>query len=169
MPGFNPSVEGQPLQQTILRIRKHILSSSFNPSVEGQPLQPLTCHGEDIRKKSVSIPLSRDSHCNMYTGYERNPTRVFQSLCRGTAIATRQSCFPPRKNMQFQSLCRGTAIATSGSWNMTSALVNVSIPLSRDSHCNVLNALTCVIRDKVSIPLSRDSHCNYQRMHKGNT
>ena len=63
--GFNPSVEGQPLQQHLAEVKKCAEELSFNPSVEGQPLQ-------------LHI-----------TGVLPKPTKVeFQSLCRGTAFAT---------------------------------------------------------------------------------
>ena len=37
--GFNPSIEGQPLQLFSVILRKY-QEPGFNPSVEGQPLQP---------------------------------------------------------------------------------------------------------------------------------
>ena len=37
----------------------------FNPSVEGQPLQRCRVEFRDEMVKVVSIPLSRDSLCNM--------------------------------------------------------------------------------------------------------
>ena len=86
--GFNPSVEGQPLQR-IFSGRDDGDDESFNPSVEGQPLQHIFIRNASDREVE------------------------FQSLCRGTAIATRklsEKCW--RQSMTFQSLCRGTAIAT---------------------------------------------------------
>ena len=87
--------------------------------------------------ENVSIPLSRDSHCNTIVWSSDGQYRMFQSLYRGTAIATREAssdgtcglCFNPsiegqplqRVDMyqsqvlwhfEFQSLYRGTAIAT---------------------------------------------------------
>ena len=59
----------------------------FNPSTEGQPLQ------REIK------------------GY-RPEANLFQSLCRGTAIATTAEELSIALSDPFQSLCRGTAIAT---------------------------------------------------------
>ena len=86
----------------------------FNPSVEGQPLQP---REQAERRTEVST--------------------LFQSLCRGTAIATRSvsACLLNKKS-RFQSLCRGTAIATLLNTFLNIFGYQVSIPLSRDSHCN---------------------------------
>ena len=85
---------------------------------------------------------------------------MFQSLYRGTAIATGRNivlsdlkrCFNPsiegqplqhgmfnltkEKIMLFQSLYRGTAIATVYGVLPLHLAALVSIPLSRDSHCN---------------------------------
>ena len=109
--GFNPSVEGQPLQQKVSPI--HLLRKyGFNPSVEGQPLQQTM-----VELKDENITL-------------------FQSLCRGTAIATPNTLTAKICQCLFQSLCRGTAIATSEVIVGTTVTTLVSIPLSRDSHCN---------------------------------
>ena len=64
------------------------MNLSFNPSVEGQLLQlPVE-----------AVPASE---------WE------FQSLCRGTAIATTfADSYKANSKIEFQSLCRGTAIAT---------------------------------------------------------
>ena len=42
----------------------------------------------------------------------------------------------------------------------------VSIPLSRDSHCNEFSPVETMVTTKVSIPLSRDSHCNQEAVRK---
>ena len=158
----------------------------FNPSIEGQPLQPKKAE-PDHPTDWVSIPLSRDSHCNtmvyMYLG--NGCMNMFQSLCRGTAIATIQRlfnlrnwmCFNPSVEgqplqhwddvlfnnhpLEFQSLCRGTAIATWCIVREVKESQEVSIPLSRDSHCNAVGAKKFFYQANVSIPLSRDSHCNF--------
>ena len=89
--GFNPSVEGQPLQLKNFNSDTFEHPVGFNPSVEGQPLQPISfgiIHGTEAG--------------------------VFQSLCRGTAIATflNDAMDSGDDYQMFQSLCRGTAIAT---------------------------------------------------------
>ena len=65
----------------------------FNPSIEGQPLQPQYAQSS-ANFSGVSIPLSRDSHCNLMMRVCRKIDELkFQSLYRGTAIATSwQSC-----------------------------------------------------------------------------
>ena len=110
---FNPSIEGQPLQLVQEPLRGKLFWS-FNPSIEGQPLQPVATAVSVATKASpVSIPLSRDSHCNktMYLsigtmsvcfnpsieGQPLQPYRVDRLRCSGVS---------------FQSLYRGTAIAT---------------------------------------------------------
>ena len=110
--GFNPSVEGKPLQPKVSGMLMAQLSMCFNPSVEGKPLQHIRmigcvlsilfqslCRGEAsatrlvrLLQKSarpVSIPLSRGSLCNVETANSYYVVKVeFQSLCRGEASAT---------------------------------------------------------------------------------
>ena len=95
--------------------KSFMLPKCFNVSVEGQPLQHLTHCIIDHRVNDVSIPLSRDSHCNVCINHKMKAILVgFQSLCRGTAIATSVNVIIVVNIRMFQSLCRGTAIATRG-------------------------------------------------------
>ena len=65
MQGFNPSIEGQPLQP-VNPTASPTVTKSFNPSIEGQPLQ------------QPAQPTDWDK------------LLMFQSLYRGTAFATPQ-------------------------------------------------------------------------------
>ena len=160
---FNTSIEGQPLQlftfrnacvagwkfqslyrgtafATLSKASKCRFLFCFNPSIEGQPLQPKRTVNNPRPYQGVSIPLSRDSLCNLSSSLMiRNINSWFQSLYRGTAFAT--------------------LLLSHG---MNIVVLPVSIPLSRDSLCNFDMADTNTNPTaSVSIPLSRDSLCNF--------
>ena len=86
---------------------------SFNPSVEGQLLQLIV-----YRIKIINVVDQFQSLCRgtaIATSmplYWDEEFSMFQSLCRGTAIATKVASVSYYKETRFQSLCRGTAIAT---------------------------------------------------------
>ena len=85
----------------------------FNPSIEGQPLQL----GENLEGgNGVYLFQSLYRGTAIATkGYFVNDSLCkngFQSLYRGTAIATNLGAVLRQDAAAFQSLCRGTAIAT---------------------------------------------------------
>ena len=108
---------------------------SFNPSIEGQPLQPCKSLQSYQNDWLVSIPLSRDSLCNIGHPHFWPSLPGFQSLYRGTAFATvrtrilrtRICCFNPSIEGQPLQRCYPHCL-----WRRQI----VSIPLSRDSLCN---------------------------------
>ena len=133
--GFNPSVEGQPLQQKVSPI--HLLRKyGFNPSVEGQPLQQKVSPIHLLRKYGFNPSVEGQPLQQTMVELKDENITLFQSLCRGTAIATPNTLTAKICQCLFQSLCRGTAIATSEVIVGTTVTTLVSIPLSRDSHCN---------------------------------
>ena len=85
---FNPSIEGQPLQQSLDIGWVKVCNEKFQSLYRGTAI-------------ATTINLMRASQ-----------TRLFQSLYRGTAIATAIYGFCPDEYGEFQSLYRGTAIAT---------------------------------------------------------
>ena len=108
----------------------------------------------------VSIPLSRDSHCNGRNPLSAgrlaesfNPSVEGQPLQPGIATG-----FSTRITL-FQSLCRGTAIATS---KEPQSLIVVSCfnPYVEGQPLQLISAFPPLTTKFVSIPLSRDSHCN---------
>ena len=114
------------------------------------------------KDRLVSIPLSRDSHCNeRCSGNSMITTSGFNPSVEGQPLQPKLTLTEPNGLVTFQSLCRGTAIATCLSSSINFGVSTVSIPLSRDSHCNMGNLwLRPLTATMVSIPLSRDSHCN---------
>ncbi len=100
--------------------------------------------------KSGSLVKMNDSselkHIYRGTAFATNVYRIhitevidkFQSLYRGTAFATNVYRIHITEVIdKFQSLYRGTAFATSAELDKGLVLRGVSIPLSRDSLCNV--------------------------------
>ena len=115
----------------------------------------------DSRHSRVSIPLSRDSHCNVWinrSGWLQfrgfNPSiegqplqleydlsspewlRWFQSLYRGTAIATVVVCSSTFDGSCFNPSIEGQPLQQADIYRTEWIGYDVSIPLSRDSHCN---------------------------------
>ena len=157
---FNVSVEGQPLQQQRARLVE-LIPHKFQS----------LCRGTAIATANFTVRLSRIS--------------LFQSLCRGTAIATPFSPLPLSPAVSFNPSVEGQPLQQPKHWlrDLISVCFNpsvegqplqlrscylcfhsyqpwVSIPLSRDSHCNPSSGHFMRAIKAVSIPLSRDSHCN---------
>ena len=111
-------------------------NACFNPSIEGQPLQQKAVAKGINATGDVSVPLSRDNLCNI--GLKKklinqrktsfNPSIEGQPLQLGYEVQDQVQA--------FQSLYRGTAFAT---WCLPHYFPWrwwVSIPLPRDSLCN---------------------------------
>ena len=54
---FNPSIEGQPLQPNEIR-KSHVNPEGFNPSIEGQPLQQSRCRSLDFQWLQQAVFLT---------------------------------------------------------------------------------------------------------------
>ena len=109
---FNPSIEGQPLQQVTkeLSCLNHI--QCFNPSIEGQPLQ-LKYTLAEFRLISLFQSLYRGTaFATHHAPLGIKDVSKFQSLYRGTAFATQVTDLQMLSSKRFQSLYRGTAFAT---------------------------------------------------------